>query len=68
MRGAWEEAGVRVRLLKFLASYVGRFPDGVPVLRHAWLAEALPESRFLPTMPDEVGEVRFVPKAEFDAL
>lgn len=68
VREAWEEAGVRVRLLKFLAAYLGHFPDGVPVLRHAWLAEALPESTFLPALPDEVTEVRFVPKAEFDAL
>lgn len=68
VREAWEEAGVRVRLLKFLAAYLGHFPDGVPVLRHAWLAEALPESTFLPALPDEVTEVRFVSKAEFDAL
>lgn len=68
VREAWEEAGVRVRLLKFLAVYLGHFPDGVPVLRHAWLAEALPESTFRPALPDEVTEVRFVSKAEFDAL
>lgn len=68
VREAWEEAGVRVRLLKFLAAYLGHFPDGVPVLRHAWLAEALPDSTFRPALPDEVTEVRFVPKAEFDAL
>ncbi|MCD0171397.1 Nudix hydrolase [Deinococcus sp. 23YEL01] len=68
VREAWEEAGVRVRLLKFLAAYLGHFPDGVPVLRHAWLAEALPDSTFRPALPDEVTEVRFVSKAEFDAL
>jgi len=68
VREAWEEAGVRAGLLKFLAAYLGHFPDGVPVLRHAWLAEALPGSTFAPTLPDEVLEVRFVPKAEFDAL
>ena len=68
VREAWEEAGVRVRLLRFLAAYVGRFLDGEPVLRHAWLAEALPDSTFQPALPDEVTEVRFVPKAEFDAL
>ena len=43
-------------------------PDGEPVLRHAWLAEARPGSTFTPTVPDEVREVRFVPKPEFDAL
>lgn len=68
VREAWEEAGVRVRLLKFLAVYLGHFPDGVPVLRHAWLAEALSDSTFRPALPDEVTEVRFVSKAEFDAL
>ena len=68
VREAWEEAGVRVRLLKFLAAYLGYFPDGVPVLRHAWLAEALPDSTFRPALPDEVTKVRFVSKAEFDAL
>ncbi|PTA69152.1 Nudix hydrolase [Deinococcus arcticus] len=68
VREAWEEAGVRVRLLKFLAAYLGHFPDGVPVLRHAWLAEALPESTFRPALADEVTEVRFVSGAEFAAL
>ncbi|WP_155297885.1 Nudix hydrolase [Deinococcus kurensis] len=68
VREVWEEAGVRAGLLKFLAAYLGHFPDGEPVLRHAWLAEALPDSTFAPTLPDEVREVRFVPKAEFDAL
>jgi len=68
VREAWEEAGVRAGLLTFLAAYLGHFPDGEPVLRHAWLAEALPGSTFTPTLTDEVLEVRFVPKAEFDAL
>ncbi|WP_255638903.1 Nudix hydrolase [Deinococcus betulae] len=65
---AVREAGVRVRLLKFLAAYLGRFPDGVPVLRHAWLAEALPGSTFHPTFQHEVAEVRFVPQSDFLSL
>lgn len=68
VREAWEEAGVRVRLIRFLAAYVGRFPDGVPVLRHAWQAEVMDGSTFRPVMADEVTEVRYVPKADFDAL
>ncbi|GGK85548.1 Nudix hydrolase [Deinococcus radiotolerans] len=68
VREAWEEAGVRAGLLKFLAAYLGHFPDGEPVLRHAWLAEASTGSTFTPALPDEVKEVRFVPQAEFDAL
>ncbi|GHF49451.1 8-oxo-dGTP pyrophosphatase MutT (NUDIX family) [Deinococcus metalli] len=68
VREAWEEAGVRVRLTRFLAVYLGRFPDGEPVLRHAWLAEALPGSTYRPTIPGEVADVRFIPRREFDCL
>ncbi|UBV43360.1 NUDIX domain-containing protein [Deinococcus taeanensis] len=68
VREAWEEAGVRVRLVKFLAAYLGHFPDGAPVLRHAWLAEPLTGSTFQPALPDEVRAVRFVSRTEFDEL
>lgn len=68
VREAWEEAGVRVRLLKFLAAYLGHFPDGTPVLRHAWLAEAQTGSTYQPQFGHEVTEVRFVSHTEFQAL
>lgn len=68
VREASEEAGVRVRLLKFLAAYLGHFPDGTPVLRHAWLAEAEAGSPFQPQFGHEVTEVRFVSHPEFQAL
>lgn len=67
-REAWEEAGVRVRLLKFLGALLGRFPDGMLVLRHAWLAEAAEGSVFRPVLGQEVAEVRYVSKAEFGRL
>lgn len=51
VREAWEEAGVRAGLLTFLAAYLGHFPDGEPVLRHAWLAEALPGRPSRPHCP-----------------
>lgn len=61
-------SGVRVRLLKFLAAYLGHFPDGTPVLRHAWLAEAQTGSSFQPQFRHEVTDVRFVSHTEFQAL
>lgn len=67
-REAWEEAGVRVRLHTFLGALLGRFPDGVLVLRHAWLAEPLEGSVFRPVLGHEVSEVRFVSEAEFATL
>lgn len=36
--------------------------------RPAWLAEARPGSTFQPVLPDEIAEVRFVSRAEFDVL
>jgi 8-oxo-dGTP pyrophosphatase MutT (NUDIX family) len=68
VREAWEEAGVRVRPTRFLGAYLGRFPDGALVLRHAWLAAPLPGSTFQPQCPDEVEGVRYVGRAEFDTL
>lgn len=68
VREAFEEAGLRVRLLKFISAYLGKFPDGELVLRHVWLAETLPGSTFQPVLAQEVAEVRFVSGVEFDAL
>lgn len=67
-REAWEEAGIRVRLLKFLGALLGRFPDGALVLRHAWLAEPMQGSVFRPVLEQEVAEVRYVSEAEFGRL
>lgn len=68
VREAWEEAGVRARLVKFLSAELGRFPGGALVRRPAWLAQAAPGSTFQPALPDEVTEVRFVGQEEFTAL
>ncbi|ACO46839.1 Nudix hydrolase [Deinococcus deserti] len=68
VREAWEEAGIRVRLLKFLGALLGRFPDGVLVLRHAWLAEPTEGSVFRPVLRQEVAEVRYVSETEFLGL
>ena len=68
VREAWEETGLRVRLLRYLNSYLGRFPDGMFVLRHVWLAEPLPGQEVAPTFTDEVAEARYVSREEFAGL
>lgn len=62
-----------MRLLGFLGAYLGKFPDGELVLRHAWLAEPLPgqllaQQPLAPAFTHEIAEVRYVSRAEFDAL
>lgn len=68
VREAWEETGLRVRLVKFLDTYLGRFPDGVFILRHVWLAEPLPDQVIGPAFPHEVAEARYVSREAFQAL
>lgn len=68
VRGAYEETGLRVRLVKYLNTYLGQFPDGVFILRHLWLAEPLPGQQVAPTFTDEVAEARYVSREEFAAL
>ncbi|GMA13899.1 NUDIX domain-containing protein [Deinococcus metallilatus] len=68
LREACEETGLRVRLVKFLNAYLGRFPDGVHILRTVWLAEPLPGQTPRPTFAHEVAEARYVSREEFAAL
>ena len=68
VREAYEETGLRVRLVRYLNTYLGQFPDGVFILRHIWLAEALPGQTVAPTFADEVAEARYVSREEFAAL
>ncbi|MGX9686586.1 Nudix hydrolase [Deinococcus wulumuqiensis] len=68
LREAYEETGLRVRLLKFLGAYLGRFPDDALILRHVWLAEPEPGQSIAPILTDEIAEARYVTQAEFDAL
>lgn len=68
VREAYEEAGLRVHLARFLNAYLGRFPDGVLILWTIWLAEPLPGQVASPTLTDEVAEVRYVSQEEFGAL
>ncbi|CAM4219357.1 Nudix hydrolase [Deinococcus marmoris] len=68
VREAYEETGLRVTLRRFLGTYLGRFPDGVLILRHVWLAEPLPGQMLQPVFAHEVAEARYVNRTEFDAL
>ncbi|CAM4029192.1 Nudix hydrolase [Deinococcus frigens] len=68
VREAYEETGLRVTLTRFLGAYLGRFPDGVLILRHVWLAAPLPGGTLQPAFMHEVAEARYVGRAEFDAL
>jgi len=68
VREAFEETGLRVRLVTYLNSYLGSFPDGAFILRTAWLAEPIGVQDALPIFTHEIAEARFVSRAEFDAL
>ena len=68
IREAYEETGLRVRLVRFLGAYLGRFPDDALILRHVWLAEPEPGQRLAPVLTDEIAEARYVTQTEFDAL
>lgn len=67
-REAYEETGLEVTTVKFLGAYLGRFPDGELILRHAWLAEAPAQATLQPAFSHEIAEVRFVSKTEFAQL
>jgi len=68
VREAYEETGLGVRLVRYLNTYLGRFPDGVFILRHIWLAEPLPCQEVNPAFTDEVAEARYVGREEFAVL
>ncbi|WP_034387027.1 Nudix hydrolase [Deinococcus sp. YIM 77859] len=68
VREAYEETGLRVRLVKYLNTYLGRFPDGAHILRTVWLADPLPGQTLRPTFAHEVAEARYVSREEFGAL
>ncbi|WP_303046716.1 NUDIX domain-containing protein [Deinococcus marmoris] len=68
VREAYEETGLRVTPTRFLGAYLGRFPDGVFILRHVWLAQPLPGQTLQPVFAHEVAEARYVGRAEFDTL
>lgn len=68
VREAHEETGLCVRLVRYLNTYLGRFPDGVFILRHVWLAEPLPGQDVNPTFSHEVAEARYVSREEFATL
>lgn len=71
VREAWEETGLRVRPIKLLDTLLGKMPDGVLILRFAWLAEVIgptlaPAPR--PEFAAEVQEARYFSRLEVDAL
>lgn len=68
VREAYEETGLRVTLRRFLGTYLGRFPDGVLILRHVWLAEPLPGQMLQPVFAHEVAEARYFSRAEIEVL
>lgn len=68
VREAHEETGLRVELVRFLGTYLGRFPDGVFIQRHVWLAEPLPGQTLQPAFTQEVAEARYVSREEFARL
>lgn len=68
VREAFEETGLRVTLTRFLGAYLGRFPDGVLILRHVWLAQPVPGQTLQPAFAHEIAEAKYFSRAEFDAL
>lgn len=71
VREAWEETGLRVRPVKLLNTLLGKMPDGVLILRFAWLAEVVgptvaPAPR--PEFAAEVQEARYFTRVEVQAL
>lgn len=68
LRETFEETGLHVRLVKFICTYLGRFPDGALVLRHVWLAEAEAGTEISPAFTHEITEARYVSRQEFDEL
>ncbi|MFB9991980.1 Nudix hydrolase [Deinococcus oregonensis] len=71
VREAWEETGLRVRPIKLLNTLLGKMPDGVLILRFAWLAEVVgpalaPAPR--PEFAAEVQEARYFTRAEVEVL
>ncbi|THF71049.1 NUDIX domain-containing protein [Deinococcus sp. Arct2-2] len=71
MREAWEETGLRVRPIKLLDTLLGKMPDGVLILRFAWLAEVIGPTLAPAPQPEfaaEVQEARYFSRAEVEAL
>lgn len=68
VREAWEEAGLRVRLGRFLNAHLGRLPRGDLIVRLAWRAEPLPGQVVSPQFTHEIAEARYFSQAEFDRL
>ncbi|GAA5534516.1 Nudix hydrolase [Deinococcus aluminii] len=71
VREAYEETGLKVRLLRLLDVLLGRFPDGVLVQRFAWLAEVEGERNSPAPLPDFAGEVceaRYFSREEMGAM
>lgn len=68
LRETFEETGLHVRLLRFLGTQLGRFPEGALILRHAWLAEPEAGQVIAPAFAHEIAGARFVSRQEFDEL
>lgn len=65
VREALEEAGVRVKLLSFLNTYLGRYSDGGLVQRFVWRAEILPGETVPEAPTDEIMARRWFTHAAF---
>ncbi|MFC6617320.1 Nudix hydrolase [Deinococcus radiophilus] len=68
VREAWEETGLRVRVVKFLNTRAARHRDGDLILRSVWLAEPLPGQELRPALVDEVADARYFTRAEVEEL
>jgi 8-oxo-dGTP pyrophosphatase MutT (NUDIX family) len=68
VREAYEESGLQVTLNAFIGAYIGRYPDGKLVLRHAWLADVQGDQVAQPHLTDEIAEARYFTQAEFNEL
>lgn len=69
VREAFEETGLRVELGAFIGAFIGTYPDGDFVLRHAWLATVQGDSKKAkPHLADEISETRYFTRDEFNEL
>ena len=59
---------IGIYMTRFLNAYVGRFPDGVLIVRTAWLAEPTEDRTPQPILSEEVREARYFSQAGALAL
>ena len=67
-REVFEETGLRVTLMGYLNTYLGRFFDGEFVMRHVWVAEPIDESVPRPIFTDEIEDIEYKSWTQFMEL